>query len=194
MRNIRRASGPGGILYRRVESCDWDAKTEAVFMKVEYINPFIQGVQHLFSTMFDCKASRGDVGLTGGSARPREITALIGLSGLVRGTVALSFPSTTALAMVSRMLGVETQTVDDTVSDGVAELVNIVAGDAKARFPNTQEHPIDLSLPTVVRGSDYSVKYPSDAKWLEVPFTSDLGAFTLQVTFVLDKKYEGKSL
>lgn len=157
-------------------------------MKVEYINPFIESVFDLFSTMLSSTAKRGDVGVfkeeqTGA----RHIIALIGLSGPARGIVALSFPIETALKMVNRLLGTETKVMDDTVSDAVAELVNIVAGGAKARFPLEEGvPPIDLSLPTVVRGNSYSIDYPSGSVWLEVPFETDLGPFDLRVTFSFD--------
>lgn len=152
-------------------------------MKVEHINPFIESVYELFQTMFEGKAERGQIGVASGGGNPRHIIALIGLSGPVRGTVALSFPTATALAMVGKILGSPVTVVDETVSDGVAEIVNIVAGSAKARMTKGEGKPLDLSLPTVVRGNSYTVEYPSQAVWLEVPFKSDLGEFSLRVTF-----------
>ena len=152
-------------------------------MKVEYINPFIESTYDLFSTMLGCKAIRGDVGVATPEANPRDIMALIGLSGMARGMVALAFPVNTALNMVNRLLSTELRTVDDTVSDAIAEMVNIVAGGAKSKLSGDDRPPIDLSLPTVVRGNNYNVDYPSGSVWLEVPFNSDLGSFSLRVTF-----------
>ncbi len=152
-------------------------------MKVEYINPFIESTYDLFTTMLGAKAERGDVGLAGNEANPRDIMGLIGLSGPARGMVALAFPVKTALNMVNRLLGSEITVVDDTVSDAIAEMVNIVAGGAKAKLNIGEGAPIDLSLPTVVRGNSYNVDYPTGSVWLEVPFDSDLGTFTLRVTF-----------
>ncbi len=156
-------------------------------MKVEYINPFIESTYDLFSTMLSSKAIRGDVGLAKPDANPRDIMALIGLSGMARGMVALAFPVDTALNMVNRLLGTQIRIIDDTVSDAIAEMVNIVAGGAKAKIRTDMEKPIDLSLPTVVRGNNYNVDYPSGSVWLEVPFNSDLGSFTLRVTFEMEK-------
>lgn len=156
-------------------------------MKVEYINPFIESTYDLFSTMLSSKAIRGDVGLAKPGANPRDIMALIGLSGMARGMVALAFPVDTALNMVNRLLGTQIRVIDDTVSDAIAEMVNIVAGGAKAKIRADMEKPIDLSLPTVVRGNNYNVDYPSGSVWLEVPFNSDLGSFTLRVTFEMGK-------
>ncbi len=156
-------------------------------MRVEYINPFIESVYDLFTTMLSATAKRGEVGVFRDAPNPRDIMGLIGLSGPARGMVAISFPIETALNMVNKLLGTETKVIDDTVSDAVAELVNIVAGGAKARFP-TGGVPIDLSLPTVVRGNSYNVDYPSGSAWLEVPFESDLGFFSMRVTFSFEEK------
>jgi len=154
-------------------------------MKIEYINPFIESIHNLFATMLKSKVEQGEIGVARTDSTPYEITALIGLSGLARGTVALSFPSETAIAMVGRLLGVESSEMDETVTDGVGEIVNIVAGSAKSKFKTKDGSPIDLSLPNVVRGRDYKIEYPSQAVWLEVPFISELGDFNLRVTFEL---------
>ncbi len=157
-------------------------------MKVENINPFIEAVYELFQTMLEGEVSRGEIGVCAGGNNPRDIMALIGMSGPTRGTVALSFPTATALAMVSKLLGTHVTIIDETVSDGIAELVNIVAGSAKAKLVKDDEKPMDLSLPTVVRGNNYSIDYPSQAVWLEVPFSSSLGEFSLRVTFEQNPK------
>ena len=126
-------------------------------MKIEYINPFIDSVHKLFSAMLGSKVEQGQIGVAKGKSVPFELTALIGLSGMARGTV----------------------------TDGVGEIVNIVAGSAKSKFTGDGS-PIDLSLPNVIRGDNYTIEYPSQAVWLEVPFESELGPFNLRVTFELD--------
>ena len=157
-------------------------------MNVDYINPFIESVHDLFATMLTAKASRGDVAIARGDGPSLDIVALIGLSGPARGMVTLAFPVKTALNIVNRLLGTELRIMDDTVSDAVAEVVNIVAGGAKARFKIENGPPIDLSLPTVVRGNSFCVDYPTKTTWLEVPFETDLGPFVMRVTFKLEAK------
>ena len=153
-------------------------------MKLEYIKPFIGAVENLFGTMLSSKVSRGDIGVSKSNQAPYEITALIGLSGEARGTVSISFPASTALNMVTKMLSIESAEVDATVIDGVGEIVNIVAGSAKSKFiKHPDQKPIDLSLPNVIKGDDYKIEYPSETIWIEVPFTSELGPFNLRVTF-----------
>lgn len=160
-------------------------------MNVEYINPFIESVYDLFSTMLSAQATRGNVAIARGDENTRDIVALIGLSGPARGMVALAFPVKTALNIVNRLLDSELRVMDDTVSDAIAEVVNIVAGGAKARFKIETGPPIELSLPSVVRGNKFCVDYPTKSTWLEVPFNSDLGTFTMRVTFAMEPKRGG---
>ena len=153
-------------------------------MKVEYINPFVESVDNFFSTMLNCQCKRGDVGVSSSSVPSLEVVALIGLSGPAQGIVSLAFPVATALAIVSRMLGTQLQVMDATVSDGIAEVVNIIAGNAKSKF--TLDTPVKLGLPSVIRGNSFNIDYPSKATWLEIPFSSGIGPFVLRVIFKID--------
>ncbi len=155
-------------------------------MKAELVNVFVESVQNLFSTMLGCEAKPVRAGLADGSGSPETLTALIGLSGHVRGTVALELPVETALAVVGRILGTEKRVVDEAVKDGVAELVNMAAGGAKIRLSSEKGPTVDLGLPRVLRNSKPVVDYPSRSTWLEVPFRSGLGPFVLRVVFESD--------
>lgn len=161
-------------------------------MKIDYINPFIESVYELFSTMLSATVERGKIDVSRDSPYPDKVTALIGLSGQAHGSVALSFPKDTALAMVNKLLETDTREIDETVSDGIAELVNIVAGGAKAKFTLDEgQELIDLSMPTVVRGTRFNVDYPSESPWVEIPFESSLGGFSLRITYSFDDATTG---
>jgi chemotaxis protein CheX len=163
-------------------------------MKIEWINPFVESVNSLCTTMLSCAVERGPLGVVNGKAEPGgDITGLIGLSGPVRGMVALSFPIGTARAMVGRLLCLGEEEISESVGDGVAELVNIIAGSAKAKFSNGNgSDVISLGLPTVIRGGNEIVEGPSRSTWLDVPFSSDLGPFSLRVTFEMNPMQEGR--
>lgn len=152
-------------------------------MRVEYINPFLESIQETFSTMLGFAPLRGEVGVSKSGAMAHEITAVIGLTGPVRGTVALSFPTQTARALVERLTGQAEAAVEETVSDGLAELVNMVAGGAKAKLNGNGSAVIGLSLPTVVRGERCDIEPLKQTVWLDVPYATDVGPFTLRVAF-----------
>ncbi len=152
-------------------------------MKAELVNPFIESVQDIFTTMFSTEARRGSVGITDAEKNPGDLVALIGISGRATGNVALSLPTSTALALIGTLMEETYEDLNDDVIDGIAELVNMIGGGAKAKMNVEGEVPMDLSLPTVVSGDNYKVKYPTKTIWLEVPFESDLGKFLVRITF-----------
>jgi len=157
-------------------------------MDVGYINPFIEAVAKVYETMLNTIVRRGECRVSRTREfSPIELTAIIGLTGDVRGTVTLAFSSAVAISCVSRLLGTEIKYVDGTVVDGIAEIVNMIAGDAKAKLTGDGAPPLNLSLPNVVRGRDYVVDHPANTIWLTVPFDSDLGKITLRVTLAENK-------
>ena len=152
-------------------------------MKAELVNPFIESVQDIFTTMLASKVRRGKVGVSDSESNLGDLIALIGISGRATGNVALSLPTSTALNMIGQLKSTEYTALDDEVIDGIAELLNMVGGGAKAKMNLDGETPMDLSLPTVVSGHNYKVKYPTKAIWLDVPFDSDFGPFLIRITF-----------
>lgn len=143
------------------------------------INPFIESINELFERMLDCKVELGKPSRAVLSNVASDITGIIGLSGTVLGVVALRFPEQTAVAVVSRMAGIPLQTADPAIIDGIGELVNIAAGGAKGKL---EGHSISVSLPTVTRGGIYRLRNMRDTVWMDVPFESELGAFSMIVT------------
>lgn len=154
-------------------------------MDAKYINPFIESVYDLFNSMINCPVERCDISVKEHLEFSYEIVALIGLSGPARGTVALLLPTETALCVVSRFMQEEIKEVDESVIDAVAELVNIVAGGAKARLCD-DEPVIKLGLPNVIKGKGYTVYQPTKTIWLEIPFKSECGTFSMRLTFDLE--------
>ena len=148
---------------------------------VNYINPFIESVDTVFTTMLGVQPQRNGVKVSNEHNKEPSISSLVGLSGEVSGVVALHFPPATALQLAGRMVGSEFSEVNEEVTDAISELVNMVAGSAKAKF--NYDPPLELGLPTVVEGSGYKLRYPSKSVWLEVAFTSDAGAFAMEVTY-----------
>ncbi|HOJ33965.1 MAG TPA: chemotaxis protein CheX [Candidatus Hydrogenedentes bacterium] len=157
-------------------------------LRAEFVNPFLESTYAFFSSMLSCKARRGMPGLTDGSKRPNEVLALIGISGAVRGSLAITMPAETAIAIAGKLLGTQLSGFDETVSDCLGEAVNIIAGGAKAKLSELLNTTLDLTLPTVIRGGSYEMYSPSRVKWLEVPFSSDLGNFALRVMLDMPAK------
>jgi chemotaxis protein CheX len=151
-------------------------------IKAEIINPFIESAENLFQTMFSSPIKKENPNLQTRLEPTLDIISLIGLSGAFQGIVSMSFPIKTSLNMVSYLYGKDIVVVDSTVIDAVAEFVNVLAGGAQSKLNKILNEPIELSIPTVIRGNQFSIEYPMMAKWIEIPFTSNLGQFVIRVT------------
>jgi len=151
-------------------------------LRAEFVNPFLRSVYELVTQMLGASVERGEPGLSDGSKSVDHVMAVVGFTGPIKGSAGLSMTESTGNAMVGRLVGME---VDDleTLVDGMAELVNMVAGSAKTDLSRAAGEPLKLSLPVVIHGEDYEVDMPSNAPWLDVPFTSDLGEFVLRICF-----------
>ena len=150
---------------------------------MQYVNSFVEGVGGVFGTMVGVAAHRCPMKVSEGSGDGAALTSLVGICGsALHGMVVMRFPRETALDVATRMGGQPQETIGAEVIDAVAELVNMIAGSAKAKL--NCEPPLQLGMPTVVEGGDYKVSYPGKSTWLEVPFESDAGRFTLELTFV----------
>jgi chemotaxis protein CheX len=147
-------------------------------MDAATINPFIEAAGQVFETMVHCRLGRDKPRFPDPDDKRMQLTAVIGLSGTVRGAVAMAFPLDTAQKVAQRLLGTDGQLSDADVVDALGEVANMVAGSAKAKF---EGHEIYIGLPTVVRGVQYSLEPPRQSVTIVLPFKSEIGDFLLNV-------------
>jgi chemotaxis protein CheX len=147
-------------------------------MRAEYINPFISSLSNTFRTMLSVDVTRGEMWLKQDNAPLHEISGVIGLSGKAVGSVVLSLSGELAMKAASHMLMADINEINDDVTDAVGELANMVAGAAKAEL---EELEMSVSLPNVITGTNYHVRFPSEVKPICIAFTSDWGPMVLEV-------------
>ena len=148
-------------------------------MQAKYINPFLKASMNLFKEYLGLQAVSGKPYLLGNPQELDMVSAIIGLAGDTRGAVVLSFSRDTAIAIVSKMAGHEYKVLGNEVLDGVGELVNIIAGNAKQ---DLLEFRIEISLPGVITGNSYKVHWPEGIPVVAIPFQTELGPFTVNVS------------
>ena len=107
-------------------------------MDVNYINPFIESVVHVFKTALGCDIERKNLYLKDTAVPSHEVSGIIGLSGNASGVVVLSVSRQIAFQVVKTMLDMDVREVNGDVVDAVGELTNMVAGAAKRNWPNTK--------------------------------------------------------
>jgi len=148
-------------------------------MDVNYINPFIKATLHTFNTMFKVTVIPERPVLKVEPFPTYDISGIIGLSRDAKGSITLSFPKAVALKVASKLIESEIKIVDADVCDAIGELTNIIAGNAKKDLKDLK---VLISLPTVVMGKDHQLSNPRDVQSILIPFSSEMGAFALEVS------------
>jgi chemotaxis protein CheX len=147
-------------------------------MRAEYINPFISSLSTTFRTMLDQEVKRGEMWVKQDEAPLHEISGVIGLSGKAVGSVVLSLSAELGMKAASHMLMADVGEVNDDVTDAVGELANMVAGAAKAQLAELE---MSVSLPSVITGTNYHVRFPSEVKPICIAFSCEWGPLVLEV-------------
>lgn len=147
-------------------------------MKVEYINPFLASAISVFDTMLGWKLTRGTPFVKGSAQPQHEVSGVIGLSGNAQGTVVLGLSREAAISAAEVLLQERPPEINQDVTDAVGELVNIIAGNAKAKLEHMN---LSVSLPTVITGRGHCVDYPSKVTPISIPFESPWGEISVDV-------------
>jgi chemotaxis protein CheX len=148
-------------------------------MQVKYVNPFIVASVNLFRDYLGVQLSHKPPYVNPEPQDLLEVSGIIGLAGETMGAVVLSFDTPTAIAVISRLAGKPYQALSNEVIDGVGELVNIIAGNAKK---DLLDFRLAISLPGVITGRQYRIKWPQGVPVVTIPFSSSLGEFWVSVS------------
>lgn len=112
-----------------------------------------------------------------------DISGVIGLTGeQMNGTVVITFPETTFLSLMSKMLGEEFKELNPDLHDGAAEITNMIFGKAKVEL-NEKGYGFKMAIPSVVTGKNHSIQNKSTGPRVAIPFESGVGPFTVEVSF-----------
>ncbi len=148
-------------------------------MDQSYIIPFVKSVQNVFETMLQLPVQVGQPELKQPGDASHDVSAIIGMSGDVEGSVVLSFPTATAERIVVLFTGTELDANHEDFADAVGELVNMVSGGAKAQFEGKE---VTISCPSVVVGQSHQVYGRKDVIAICIPCESDCGEFNVEVS------------
>jgi chemotaxis protein CheX len=101
-----------------------------------------------------------------------SVTGMVGLAGTYTGILSIHCPKSLALRVTSNMLGMEVDEVDDDVNDALGEIANMLGGYVK-QILSKGGLDINLSIPTVIAGEDYTVNSMSDSDCVIIPFINE---------------------
>jgi len=143
------------------------------------VTPFVEATVECFSTMMDVEPSLKDIVFEKPPIKSTDTCALIGMSGEAQGVVALTFGEHSAKKSVARFLGEKEEELDDDLTDAVGEIINIIAGAAKAKIEGVR---LTISLPTVMQGSNFLISIPKNVPMMSMQFDAgELGEVIVAV-------------
>lgn len=119
-------------------------------MDAIFISAFVYSLEKMMRSMLNSAchpAGPGPVPLV-----DEYVSGVVYFTGTVEGRVTLSTSRSTAQGMVAEILGTKPSKITrDMLQDGLAEMANIIAGNAKALLADTR-YRVQMSLPRVVLG------------------------------------------
>jgi len=153
----------------------------------DYVEPFVEVTVSTFKEFVGVEVSpRHPHFLDPDKAFEWDISAVIGLSGAVKGAVIVSMKADLAIKLTDILTGAGHTELDADVIDAIGEVNNIIAGNIKPKVPNGDR--IVISIPTIIRGKEHSIAWPSkQTRILCIPhkaFENDI--FHLMVAIELD--------
>lgn len=160
-------------------------------MDATYVAAFVKSTRDVVSTMLNLTIKVGTPQLLRDVAASHDVSAIIGLTGDITGSVALCFPTRTASEMVGRFIGCDVEADSADFADGVGELANMVTGGAKASFSNDRH--ISISCPSVIIGPGHRVFQQKDMPVIQIPFDSPCGVFEILVSIRCKEKVSMRS-
>lgn len=133
-------------------------------MRVEYINPFYKATIDVFRIMLNLDVQRGQVRAVDELVPVSEANVVIGVTGDLKGSLLYSFPKEMALEMVTIMAGMPMTKLDAFVSSALAEVANIISGNAVTLL-SQNSFTCQISPPQVFVGTDGALSMATEQEY-----------------------------
>ena len=147
-------------------------------MKAEFVNPFASAVVMVFQKEFGMNVMRDSLALQQGPLRGADVNTIIGVTGQLEGQVIYTFDERVALRIASALMGEAVEELDELAKSAVAELGNIITGNAAIGLSENGYNCI-LTPPTLLTGKELIVTTFTPV--LNIPFSTDFGSVIVHV-------------
>lgn len=152
-------------------------------MNVQFINPFLEAMVNVMSTMARMQPIIGKPVLKEGEVAKGEITGFMEMSGPeARGSFAITFTKPVIAELVKRMLGENVPNQEEMERDMAGEMANMVVGGAKNAFAE-KGYKFDMSIPDILYGKDHTIHHKYKGTTILLPCKADAGDFYFEICF-----------
>lgn len=139
----------------------------------------VDSTKNLFSTMLSSPVTFGAPAVCEHPAS-HDVSAIVSYSGDITGSVVLGLPGDSAVHIASRLAGVALEPGSEDLTDAIGEVINMIAGGAKARLNG---RTVSMSCPSVIHSPGHLVRSPGTLGCIVVPCKTGDMTFNLYCVF-----------
>lgn len=151
-------------------------------LSIRVVQAFVGATVEVFSQMCRTEVKAGTPYLEETNNRMYGISGIMRTTGDLDAIVVLTMPNQPAVNAVNAMAGSSFESITGMVMDGIREITGIIVGGAKKRL-DLHGMKVDLGLPKVVVGTNYTNHHGYCSRVVVIPFESQLGRFILDISF-----------
>lgn len=152
-------------------------------MKAEYINPFVAGAFHVIKAVLDVEPVKGKLDVRPNIFTSQQCNVIMGVTGKIEGQVIYGMNLITADRIASHMLGQQIRTFDHLAASAIAELGNMITGNASTYLAKAG-YECDITPPSIIRGTNVKIStlcipaivVPLDTRFGKIEITASLNA------------------
>lgn len=143
---------------------------------MDFQEKIIESTREIFETMIMVDVNPGEPLKEHVSKFKFSLSAMVGFAGFKQGNLSIHASETVAKGLTQDFLGMEVEEINEDVEDAMGELANMLAGSLKPFIASNGEK-VELSLPSVVHGEEYTLTVINKADWILIPFKVTHGDF-----------------
>lgn len=143
---------------------------------------FIKATKDILGTMAGIAPREGKPFVRKNGPQEGNISAIIGVTGMRKGSICVNFGREAAKELIVGMLGDDIVDEQQDMEDAVGEISNMISGQARASL-DAEGLNMQGSTPTLITGSGHSIHYTASGPIIAIPFELGEGAFTVEFCF-----------
>ena len=155
-----------------------NSKSSAQTFTANMVVHFVSAVKEVFSTMLSTTVNVASPHHKSNPSQSCDVSAIIGISGQVVGSMVLSFELPVAEKIVAALSGMPVSPESPDFPDAVGEIANMIAGSAKRNFGSAAS----ISIPSIVMGGGHTLARLHDQPCIIIPCNTDHGRFVIEVS------------
>ncbi|MBU0995025.1 MAG: chemotaxis protein CheX [Proteobacteria bacterium] len=149
-------------------------------MDVSLANPFINATVSVLEIMAKVTCHAEKPYLKKDAVGRGDVTGIIGLSGIAKGSISVTFDEKSILKIVSNLLGEKIEMINEEIRDAVGEITNMISGQARKEL-SEKGKVFKAAIPTIITGKNHEIRHMSNSPIIAIPFRTEDGRFMIEI-------------